>query len=130
MNDQNLWVNETSFNGSAEQKEFKLQFWDYGRKVQIQTDYLATSNKSSSYDGLIGIEPPYAFGTNYSSSFLYKLKESGIINHLIVSAQFNLNESSLKFGSWDKYATQEDSMKFHSTRKSSSWALQASSMTF
>ena len=67
----------------------------------------------SDYSGFLGIQPYAAMGgkeANKDISFLLTLQKDKIIDNLIVAlfVNYQTGNSTVKFGSWDKYAIKKD----------------------
>lgn len=82
---------------------------------------------NQSWDGLLGLGPLANLDANdRKKSFLWRLKEDGRIDNLIVSVYLReraSNFSSVKFGSWDPSATENGKLNILETVSIYEWAL-------
>jgi len=95
--------------GTLMSDHFFIAFRDVQRyhETGLTVDFFAIEKAAndfeSSYDGYIGLAPHTASNRDKEKSFLFQMKKSGLIDHMIVSFYTNQDrKSSIKFGSWDE----------------------------
>ena len=110
---------------------FNFTYGQYGRQTLFPAKSFAieqannTGLKSKFYAGYMGIGPYTANLEDKRLSFLWQLKDSGFVDHIVVSIYMkNYQESIIKFGSYDKNALADpDEMVVFQTPTSYAWSL-------
>lgn len=126
-----LQLTEPRLTVNKAKESFDLLFHEFHRFANFEAQYFSIIGADrrfiSIYNGYIGFAPYSDTDSVKQRSFLYQLKQQGMIDHCIVSFYVKPesgNTSQIKFGSWDKSAFDGELLMFRTTSQYS-WALNA-----
>lgn len=124
-----LYETKLTVNKAKEQVEF--WYHKYHRYLQVQAQVFSVIDANqpfiSQYNGYMGIAPYSDTQVRKERSFLWQLKNSGVIDNIVVSFWVRPksgNNSQIKFGSWDESAT-AGPLNMYKTVSPYSWAINA-----
>jgi hypothetical protein len=98
------WVHEMSYEGRLMEDRYRVAVADFNRTTNfsmsfIGVDYYSPYSKTA-YDGFLGLAPYAAEPSFYQTSYMWHLRQSGKIDHNIVSFFVpNREKGWIKFGS-------------------------------